>query len=89
MTLDEFNTIAWRDFILFAYCEESLRKAFAEATGIRFLPSPKNALEAMIDQATNAGDETLRAFVRWVTETQWGIEYAPEAYRAEICEARA
>lgn len=84
MTRDDLNTIAWRDFIMWASDQQPMREAFTKSTGIPFLPPAKNGLDALIDKATNAHEKTLRAFVQWVTENHWGLEFAPEAYRNEI-----
>lgn len=94
MTRDEFQEIAWRDFIDFAIREPQMRKQFTDDTGISFPEPPKNALEAMIDKATGNDidarmDAATKAFVRWATEAHWGLDVAPASYRAEIEAERA
>lgn len=46
--------------------------AFEEATGIKFPPPPKNALEAMIDEATGASVQILGQYIVWFNENVWG-----------------
>jgi len=69
MTEDEFNAIAWRDFILWAWNNPACRAQFERATG-------------RID--TSANNDKLESFVEWITATHWGIEYAPRAYRERL-----
>jgi len=83
VTDDELNSIAWRDFVLWSSKQPDALKEFQEETGFSFL-LPKNGLEAAIDAATGAQIETAEAFVKWVTENFWGLEYAPRAYREKI-----
>lgn len=81
MTQDEFNTLAWRDFIVYALTEPDLIAAFTAATGLT-LPNPVTSpIEKLVDQATRATERTLAAFVDWITENHWGVEYAPTAWR--------
>lgn len=82
MTRDEFLEIAWRDFCLWAASEPDCVAAFHAETGRSFMAKPANGLEAMIDQATGKIDDDARAFVDWVTDSQWGIDEAPASYRA-------
>lgn len=81
---DAFMEVAWHDFILWAIGDSGVRQQFRTATGLALYSSPKNALEAAIDKAAGADQsQNLEAFVRWATLNLWGIEYAPERYRAE------
>jgi hypothetical protein len=82
VTEDDFNAIAWRDFILFAFNDSDCRKAFTEATGIQ-LGVDRSPIEALVDSATGS-DGGAGAFVEWVTREHWSIEHAPKAYREEI-----
>jgi hypothetical protein len=84
MTIDEFHTLAWRDFILFAFAEEDIRIAFTRATGVP-LPLPAaTPVQAMVDAATGAGGDVLEQFVEWVTRNLWGIDEAPVAYQQHL-----
>lgn len=87
MTQDELLSIAWRDFIVWAWSEAEMRDAFTAATGveIRQVTSP---IDAAVDDATGANRSLASQFIEWATVTQWGIEHAPAAYRATL-EARA
>ncbi len=75
-TQDEFNQIAWRDFLLFAINEPGMTRAFNAATGRRYrVPGvPPSDVQLAEDTA---------AFVAWVTEHHWVTEYAPLSYQAE------
>ena len=83
--------VAWRDFIDWAWRskEPDLRRAFEMDTGTLPLgKSPRSPLEFMIDQACERDHQTILTayvenFVHWVTETQWGWDEAPVAYRAK------
>jgi hypothetical protein len=84
VTEDDLNSIMWAGFLKFALSEPKMRKAFTDATGVAFLSPPKNAIEAMIDDASGARDDVIAKFVEWVTREHWGIEYAPKAYRDSL-----
>lgn len=87
MSEDEFNTIAWRDFIMFAWKERGMWDAFTTATGIPHVADrPLAPIERLIDKATGADDieRIAKAFIEWVTRNHWGIEYAPKVYREQI-----
>lgn len=81
MTKDDLMMIAWRDFCVWAAQEPDAVAAFNAETGRSFQAPPKNVLERMIDRATGKIEDDARAFVDWVTDSQWGIESAPAAYR--------
>ena len=44
MTEDDFNAIAWRDFIVWAWNEPEMRKQFTKKTGLRFQP-PRTSID--------------------------------------------
>jgi hypothetical protein len=77
---DDFNAIAWADFVRWAWEQPAIRAAFTDATGIRTVGS-RSAIEKLIDEATGAATSEAAAFVEWVTRTQWGLDLAPKAYR--------
>ena len=81
MTEDDFNAIAWRDFVAFAWGEPGMREAFTAATSMALMPAARSPIEAMVDIATDAQAKALEAFIEWVTRTHWGIDHAPKAYR--------
>ena len=81
MTEDDFNAIAWRDFVAFAWGEPGMREAFTAATGIAIMPAARTPIDAMIDVASGSQAKTMAAFIEWVTRAHWGIDHAPKAYR--------
>jgi hypothetical protein len=87
MTSNEFNALAWRDFLLLAYVDPDTRSAFTRATGME-LTRPASAIEQLLDNATGHRAETLERFVEWATETIWGLDDAPRAYREELANRR-
>jgi hypothetical protein len=83
MTRDDFNTIAWRDFLMWAWNEPEMRAKFAAKTGVelQLVTSPINAA---IDAATGAHKSVAARFIEWATREYWGIEHAPAAYQKAI-----
>jgi hypothetical protein len=85
MTQDEFNEIAWRDFILFSWSQEDAHAAFRGAT-CRPQRSKRGSspLGLMIDKAVGGteDDKYIEEFVAWVTKNHWGENYAPEKWKA-------
>lgn len=75
MTQDDFNTIAWRDFIDWAWNTPEMRAQFTAKTGVEI-------------QAVTTGRD-LTKFIEWVTREHWGLEQAPVAYQAEIAAREA
>ena len=88
MTLDDFNAIAWRDFVLFAWAEPNIRAQFTAATGLRVTPAT-SPIDVLVDDATGATASVLTKFVEWVTREHWGIEHAPLAYQHAIANKEA
>lgn len=83
MTIDDINTIAWRDFLLWAWNQPEMRDQFAAKTGvvIQHVTSP---IEAAIDAATGARESVATRFIEWATCEHWGIEHAPLAYQKAV-----
>ena len=65
---------AFSAFMKWIWEQDDAHKAHTAATGLARLPTPKNGLEAMIDQATGASEQYAASFVRWAIDTQWGVE---------------
>ena len=78
-TVDDLNTIAWRDFLLWAWNEPEMRQQFAAKTGVdmQVATSPINAA---IDAATGVRESVAAQFIEWATREHWGLEHAPTAY---------
>lgn len=74
------TTIAWRDFILWAWNEPDMRTLFAAKTGIE-IQAVTSPINAAIDAATSANNSVASKFIEWATREHWGIEHAPVAYR--------
>jgi hypothetical protein len=89
MTRDDFQALAWADFLRFAIHSKEIRDAFARETGRRIF-SAASPLEAMIDDVAGKDGDDVMAFTIWVTRTQWGWDEAPASFRkdAEEWEAR-
>jgi hypothetical protein len=83
MTQDEFNEIAWRDFVLFSWAQEGAHAAFRGATGRPQRSMTKSPLDLLIDKAVGAAedDQYMAEFVDWVTKNHWGESYAPEKWK--------
>lgn len=81
---EPLNEVMWREFILFAWGEESAHAAFRGATGRPQRSKTGSPLDAMIDKACGAeeDDRYMEQFVDWVTTNYWGEEYAPEKWKA-------
>ena len=80
----DYMASAWADFVRWAASQPEMIQQFNEDTG-RDYRSVKTGIESMIDRATGKLKDDTAAFVRWVTENHWGMEYAPQAYRDD-CE---
>src|SRR6185503_11265419 len=85
------NQAAWLSFVEWAAKQPEIVRQFEAETKLElgaWVP-PKNALEAMIDKATGhrpaqPTEQTMRAFVHWVTEHHWGLDYAPTSVVRDI-----
>jgi hypothetical protein len=86
VTPDDFNTIAWRDFLVWAWNEPEMRAQFTAKTGItiRTVSSP---IEAAVDAATGATSSVMARFIEWATREHWGLEHAPIAYRKTLADS--
>lgn len=83
MSIDILNTIAWRDFILWAWNEPQLCAQFTAETGLQ-IRTATTPIDIAIDAAAGAGEGLVARFVEWVTRNHWGLEYAPEAYQKAV-----
>jgi hypothetical protein len=83
MSLDDFNTIAWRDFILWAWNEPEMRAQFTAKTGLE-IQSVTSPINAAIDAATGANTSVAARFIVWATREHWGVEHAPLAYQKAL-----
>ena len=88
MTQDDFNTLAWRDFIVWAWKDPDMRAQFTKQTGVQ-IQSKRTAINAVIDNGV--GKSVPLRFIEWATREHWGIESAPLAYQKAIAgkEARS
>ena len=82
-TFDDLSTIAWCDFLLWAWNEPEMRAQFAAKTGIE-IQSVTSPINAAIDAATGANKSVAAQFIEWATCEHWGIEHAPAAYQKTI-----
>lgn len=85
MTEAEFNEMAWRDFVMFAWSQDDAHAAFRGATGRPQRTKRGCApINFMIDRAVGGSEDDayMHEFVDWVTRTQWGEEMAPEGWQA-------
>ena len=84
MTQDEFNEMAWRDFIFFSWSQEDAHAAFRGATGRPQRSRTVSPLDLMIDKAVGASedDKYMTEFVDWVTKNHWGENYVPEKWKS-------
>ena len=85
MTSDELNTIAWRDFLLWAWNEPEMRAQFTAKTGVE-IQSITSPINAAIDAATGANKSVAAQFIEWATCEHWGVEHAPAAYRKTLAD---
>ena len=77
---DDLNTIAWRDFLVWAWNEPEMRTLFTAKTGIE-IQSVTAPIDAAIDAATGANRSVVSRFIEWATREHWGVEHAPVAYQ--------
>jgi hypothetical protein len=87
LTIDDFNEIAWRDFVMWAWSEPQMRKQFTKATGLK-IEASTTPIEAAIDAVTGARKSVMTQFVEWATREHWGLEHAPVAYREMLAKAQ-
>lgn len=77
--------VLWHDFVMFCANDKDMLEFYRQETGVTLFP--QNPLERAIDDATGALDARMFDFTRWVTEREWGMEYAPTAF-IEECRRR-
>lgn len=80
---DDLNTIAWHDFLLWAWNEPEMRAQFTVKTGVELL-AVTAPINAAIDAATKAHESVAARFIEWATREHWGIEHAPAAYQRSL-----
>jgi hypothetical protein len=88
MTLDDFNTIAWRDFLVWAWNEPEMRALFTAKTGIE-IQAITAPIDAAIDAVTGASKSVAARFIEWATREHWGVEHAPLAYQKALANQSA
>ena len=80
------NAVAWADFVKFA-AESPEYVALYNAETCSNFGQQLSPIEDAIDKATGFAEESAFAFARWVTENEWGMEFAPAKFR-EDCQRR-
>ena len=80
---DDLNTIAWRDFLLWAWNEPEMREQFTAKTGIE-IQAVTSPINAAIDAVTGVRECIAARFIEWATREHWGVEHAPAAYQKEL-----
>ena len=85
MDMEQFNEMAWRDFLLFAWGQEDAHAAFRGATGRPQRTSKRTGgtpLDALICKAVGGqeDDAYMAEFIDWVTKNHWGANYAPKKW---------
>lgn len=83
MTQDEFNEMAWRDFMLFCWSQEGAHAAFRGATGRPQRSKTNSPLDLLIDKAVGGAedDKYMEEFLDWATKNHWGENFAPEKWK--------
>ena len=88
MTLDDINTLAWRDFITWAWNEPEMRTQFTAKTGVE-IQSVTSPINAAIDAATGVHESVAARFIEWATRDHWGLEHEPAAYQKALANNEA
>jgi len=86
MIEDDFNTLAWRDFIIYASRSREMREAFTQETGISLSTGPCSDVEKMRAATVGTPVVVFERFVEWVTVQHWGLEHAPKAYQDALAQ---
>lgn len=68
----DYMAPAWVSFITWALGNADVRAQFEAETGNRY-SAPKDALAAMMDEATGYGRSYVEAFIPWANERLWGL----------------
>jgi len=92
MTQDWFNSIAWSDFVMWAFQQPPIREQFTRETGIALpdgatanKPGAWNMLKhETLPKGPPGREDVLLKFVDWVTIHHWGVEHAPPKMRARL-----
>jgi hypothetical protein len=74
LSQDDWNSIGWRDYLMWAMSERRMIDAFNTDTGRHYCERGGNPSDAQLAEDTEA-------FVLWVTENHWGMDYAPLSYQ--------
>jgi len=82
---DDLNTIAWRDFLVWAWNEPEMRAQFTAKTGIE-IHAVTAPIDAAIDAATGASRSVAARFIEWATREHWGVEHAPALYQRALAD---
>lgn len=85
---DDLNTIAWRDFLVWAWNEPEMRRQFTKKTGIE-IQSVTAPIDAAIDAVTGANKSVASRFIEWATRAHWGVEHAPAVYQKALADKEA
>lgn len=72
----DFNAMVWRDFVLWAFGEPDILRAFRDSTGID-LGEHASPLGGLVDEATGKTRADLNRFVDFVTAEIWGADDDP------------
>jgi len=67
----EYVTPAWLGSIRFALGKPEIMQAFTEDTGVAWVPA-RSPIDKLIDEATGADVNFLKAFIRWHNKHVWG-----------------
>ena len=84
---DDLNTLAWRDFLMWAWNAPEMRAQFTAKTGLE-MKAVTSPINAAIDEATGARDSLAAQFIEWATREHWGVEHAPTAYQETLTDKK-
>ncbi len=69
---DPLMAAAWAGCLQWAVGDETILAQFQSDTGVVAPPMPRNAIEAMIDDAAGVNNAIGEKFIRWFNENVWG-----------------
>lgn len=73
---DDLNALAYRDCIMWAIGQQSIRDLFTVDTGMAWV-EPSSSLDRMIDAATGHERQFVEVFIPWFNENVWGADAVP------------
>lgn len=73
---DQIMLPAFVSMVSWAFSEPGIRSWYEADTGATLPPSPRNGLEAMIDEASGVNDAYVMGFAEWAYVALWGMEEA-------------